>query len=64
VTDLGKRIEEIEAKAAESEQLGNLSADAEVRIYNRRLAFELKEYAGKLRRQMEADGTGRTKSTR
>jgi hypothetical protein len=54
VTDPEKRVEEIEAKAAESGLLGNLSMDEEVRIYNRRLAVELKEYARRLRSQAEA----------
>ena len=52
VTDLEKRIEDIETKAAESELLGNLSMDEEARIYNRRLAVKLKEYARRLRRQI------------
>ena len=56
MTDFEKRVEEIEAKAAESELLGNLSRDEEARIYNRRLAVELKEYARKLRGQMEGVG--------
>lgn len=43
---------------AESELLGNLSADEEVRIYNRRLALELKQYADRLRRQLNAAGKG------
>ena len=58
VTDLEKRVEDIEAKAAESELLGNLSMDAEARVYNRRLAIELKEYAQRLRRQIETGGKG------
>jgi hypothetical protein len=53
VTNLEKRVEEIEIKAAESELIGNLSMDEEIRTYNRRLAVELKEYAQKLRRQIE-----------
>lgn len=56
LTDLEKRVEEIEARAAESKLLGNLSMDEEARIYNRRLAVELKEYALKLRGQMESVG--------
>ena len=49
MTDLGKRIEEIESKAAESERLARLSADSDARIYNLRIAVELREYAQKLR---------------
>ncbi|WFU82597.1 hypothetical protein QA645_07630 [Bradyrhizobium sp. CIAT3101] len=56
MTDLEERVEEIEARAAESELLGNLSMEEEARIYNRRLAVELKEYALKLRGQMESVG--------
>jgi hypothetical protein len=58
VKSLEKRVEEIEAKAAESERLGNLSRDEEARIYNRRLAVELKEYARKLRLELERGGKG------
>lgn len=49
MTDHRKRIEDIEAKAAESELIGSLAADEEVRVYNRRLAVELREYAARLR---------------
>ena len=49
MTDLGKRIEAIESKAAESERLAGLSADPDARIYNLRLAVELRKYAKKLR---------------
>ena len=49
MTNLKERIEEIEAKAAESTLLGNLSIDPEARVYNRRLAEELREYAAKLK---------------
>ncbi|AMA58576.1 MULTISPECIES: hypothetical protein [unclassified Bradyrhizobium] len=58
MTNLKQRIEDVEVKAAESELLGNLSADEEVRIYNRRLTVELKQYAKKLRRQLETGGKG------
>jgi hypothetical protein len=44
-----RRIDEIEAKAAESELIASLAADPEARIYNRRLAEELREYAQQLR---------------
>lgn len=52
MTNLKQRIEEIEQKAAESELLSTLSTDEEARIYNRRLAVELWEYAHKLRSQL------------
>jgi hypothetical protein len=49
LTDLQKKIDDVEAKAAESELIGRLSADPEARIYNRRLAEELREYAARLK---------------
>ena len=49
MTELEKRIDEIEKKAAESELIGTLATDPEVRNYNTRLAIELRDYAGKLR---------------
>jgi hypothetical protein len=54
MTDLAKRIEEIELKASESERIGNLSTDPEVRVYNERLAVELREYAQKLRGRLRS----------
>ena len=54
MTDLAKRIEEIELKASESERIGNLSTDPEVRVYNERLAVELREYAQKLRGRLQS----------
>lgn len=47
--ELKKRIEETEAKAVESELLGTLAMDSEVRIYNKRLAVELREFAETMR---------------
>ena len=58
MTDPRQQIEDVESKAAESELLGTLSADEEVRIYNRRLAVELKQYADRLRRQLDTAGKG------
>ena len=58
MANLRQRIEDVEVKAAESELLGNLSADEEVRIYNRRLAIELRQYAQKLRWQLDTGGKG------
>lgn len=49
MTDTQKRIDEIEARAAESELIGSLATDDEVRVYNRRLAVELRELAARLR---------------
>ena len=54
MTDLAKRIEDIELKASESERIGNLSTDPEVRVYNERLAVELREYAQKLRGRLQS----------
>lgn len=51
MSDLQKRIDEVEAKATESELLAGLSVDPEARLYNRRLAVELREFAAKLRGQ-------------
>lgn len=47
-----QKIAEIEAKAAESELIGNLSTDPDVRAYNRRLAVELREFAAKLKARL------------
>lgn len=49
MSDTQRRIEEIEARAAESDLIGSLAMDDEVRVYNRRLAVELREFAAKLR---------------
>lgn len=49
MSEVQKRIEQVEAKAAESELLSRLSVDPEARLYNRRLAIELREFAAKLR---------------
>lgn len=54
MTNLKQRIEEIELKAAESDLMSTLSTDEEVRIYNRRLTVELRQYAQKLRQQLAA----------
>jgi len=56
--NLRQRIEDVEVKATESELLGNLSADEEVRIYNRRRAVELRQYAPNLRKKMDTGGNG------
>lgn len=58
MTNLKQLIEDAEMKAAESELLGNLSTDEEVRIYNRSLAAELKRYVEQLRGQLATGGEG------
>jgi len=52
VTDLSKRIEATEWKAAESDLLARLSADEEARLYNCGLSVELWAYARKLRSEL------------
>jgi hypothetical protein len=49
MNELKKRIEDTEAKVVESELLGALAMDSEVRTYNERLAVELREFAQKMR---------------
>jgi uncharacterized coiled-coil protein SlyX len=50
MTDIEKRIAELECKAAESSMLAELATSAEARLYNKRLAIELSELA-----QLERD---------
>lgn len=50
-----RRIEEIEAKAAESELIGRSATDPEVRTYNLRLAEELRAYVDQLRQPSVSD---------
>ena len=57
MTDIAGRIEELEVKAAESALIADLSTDWEVRTYNSRLAEDLREAAGTLRRRAEAVGS-------
>ena len=52
--NLAGRIEELERMAAESALIADLSTDWEVRIYNSRLAEELREAAARLRRRQAA----------
>lgn len=49
MTELEKRIDEIEKKAAESDLIGTLATNPEVRTYNKRLTAELRDFARKLR---------------
>lgn len=50
-----RRIDEIEAKATESELIGRSATDPEVRTYNLRLAEELRAYVEQLRRPSLSD---------
>ena len=52
MNDLQKRIDELEIKAAESALIADLATDPEARIYNTRLAQELREYIARLRREL------------
>ena len=51
MNDIAGRIEELEVKAAESALIAELSTDWEVRVYNSRLARDLRTAAEDLRRQ-------------
>jgi hypothetical protein len=51
--DIQKRIDEIETQAAESALIADLATDHEARIYNGRLARELREFAMNLRKQAQ-----------
>jgi hypothetical protein len=53
MSDLQKRIDHLEEQAAQSELLSEAATAEELRIYNRRLANELREIARQLRTQME-----------
>ena len=57
--DVQKRIDEIEIQAAESALIADLATDHEARIYNGRLARELREFATDLRRQAQTTGNVR-----
>jgi hypothetical protein len=54
--DIQKRIYEIEAQAAESALIADLATDYEARIYNGRLARQLRELAADLRKQAQITG--------
>ena len=51
MNDLRGRIEELEVKAAESALIADLTTDWEVRVYNSRLAKDLRIAAENLRRR-------------
>jgi hypothetical protein len=57
--DIQKRIDEIEIQAAESALIADLATDHEARIYNGKLARELREFATDLRRQAQTTRNGR-----
>ena len=57
MTDLQREIDEIETKAAEFALIANLATDPDARIFNTRLAEELRERAEKLRQQLHPCGT-------
>lgn len=57
--DIQKRIDEIESQAAESALIADLATDYEARIYNGRLARELREFAADLRKQAQITGNVR-----
>jgi hypothetical protein len=52
MTEHQKRIDALEAKAAESGLISDLATDPDARIRNTRLALELREYIAKLRREV------------
>jgi hypothetical protein len=54
MNDVVGRIEELETKAAESALIANLTTDWEVRIYNARLAKDLRAAAESLRQRAKA----------
>jgi hypothetical protein len=53
VSDLQRRINQLEEIASQSEMLSERPTDAAVRNYDRRFAAELRDLAEVLRRQME-----------
>ena len=57
--DIQRRIDEIEAQAAESALIADLATDYEARIYNGRLARQLREFAANLRKQAQITGNVR-----
>ncbi len=57
--DIQRRIDEIEAQAAESALIADLATDYEARIYNGRLARQLREFAAGLRKQAQITGNVR-----
>lgn len=56
MNDIVERIEELEVKAAESALIAELTADREIRVYNARLAKDLRKAAESLRRRAKIAG--------
>ena len=54
VNDLQSRINQLEARSAESRLIADLATNPEARLYNTSLAWELMDQAAKLRRQLPA----------
>jgi hypothetical protein len=52
MTDLQKRIDQLEARSLESQLIADLATDPEARLYNSSLAKELMDQAANLRRQL------------
>jgi hypothetical protein len=59
MNDIAETIEELEVKAAESALIAELSSDWEVRLYNSRLAKDLRIAAENLRQRASAPGSYR-----
>jgi len=56
MNDIVGRIEELEVKAAESALIADLTTDCEIRLYNARLAKDLRAAAENLRRRAKIAG--------
>lgn len=56
MNDIAGKIEELEIKAAESALIADLTTDWEVRLYNSRLAKDLRTAAEGLRRRAKLAG--------
>jgi hypothetical protein len=52
--DIQKQIDQLEALANESELIADLACDEDTRSYNKRLAFELRDAALRVRSRDEA----------
>ena len=56
MNNLTERIEELEVKAAESALIADLTTDWDTRVYNARLAKDLRAAADNLRRRAKIAG--------
>jgi hypothetical protein len=56
MNDIAGRIEELEVKAAESALIADLTTDWEIRLYNSRLAKDLRRAADDLRQRAKNAG--------